>query len=180
MSKIGRKLIDTDGVQVELKGQDVHYKGSAAQGVYTLPSFLSAELTEDKKFLKIFPKNEDNPQKNMWGLHRALLANEIRGAAKPYEINIKITGLGYKAQLSGRELTFSLGYSHKIKFPLPGGIEVQVDKSGQNLTVKGSDKELVGKVAGKIRALRPTEPYKGTGIKLEDEVVLRKAGKAKA
>jgi len=91
-----------------------------------------------------------------------------------------ITGLGFKAVVSGKNLMFSLGYSHKIDFPLPEGVTVDIDKTGQLLTVKSTDKLTTGQVASDIRALRETEPYKGTGIKLEDDIIIRKAGKAKS
>ena len=98
-----------------------------------------------------------------------------------FEQKIEIHGLGYKVASTGsQKLTFSLGYSHKIDFELPQGIAVDIDKTGQRFTVKGIDKRVVGLVSSKIRSLREPEPYKGTGIKLAEEVLFRKAGKAKS
>jgi len=182
MSKIGRKPININNVQVEVKGQEVHYKGPKNSGVHILPDVLTVQL-EDKN-LKIAGRENTKLSKRevnrIWGLHRALLANEIAGAQKEFEKQIQITGLGYKAQASGNKLTFSLGYSHKIDFDLPKNVSVEIDRTGQNLTFKSFDKELVGQVCSKIKTLRQPEPYKGTGIKLADEVILRKAGKAKS
>jgi large subunit ribosomal protein L6 len=113
-------------------------------------------------------------------MHRALLANKVKGAETGFEKKIKIVGLGYKAQLAGKKLTFSLGYSHKIDYELPEGVDVKLDKTGQNLVFSSSNKLLLGDVCSHIRKLRPPEPYKGTGIIVGDEVIIRKAGKTKA
>ena len=109
-----------------------------------------------------------------------LLANELEGSEKGFSQKILISGLGYKGILKGKKITFSLGYSHKIDFDIPEGISVEIDKTGQKITVSGVDKQKVGFVCSQIRALRPVEPYKGRGIKLENEVVHRKGGKKTA
>lgn len=181
MSKIGRKAIDTKGVQVEIKGHDVHYKGAKASGVHTLPKYLEAVVDGDKLALKVVKAFANERFINRdWGLHRSLLANKFEGASKGFERQLKINGLGYKAQVSGKKVVFTLGFSHKIDFELPDDVVMEVDKTGQALTLKSPDKELVGHVASMIRSLRPPEPYKGTGVKFVEEVILRKAGKAKA
>jgi len=181
MSKIGRKPINISGLQVEVKGHDVHYKGSNASGVYTLPKSLQAKVDGD--FLRLSVVKAFEKERNInrdWGLHRSLLANKILGASKGFERKLKINGLGYKAKVSGKKVVFNLGFSHKIDFELPDGVVLETDKTGQALTLKSADKELVGHVASMIRSLRPPEPYKGTGIKFVEEVIMRKAGKAKA
>ncbi|MEX0939984.1 MAG: 50S ribosomal protein L6 [Candidatus Babeliales bacterium] len=180
MSKIGRRPIDLGNVQIEINGQEVHYKGKKDSGVHALPEGLQAELVDNKKIKILCDDKESRESKRLWGLHRALLANEIKGADQGFEKQLNITGLGYKAAVSGDKLIFSLGYSHKIEFPLPKGISVDIDKKGQTLKVSGSDKERVGAVCSEIKALRPPEPYKGTGIQLSDETILRKAGKTKS
>ncbi len=184
MSKIGRKPIDISDLQVDIKGQELHYKGKEGSGVYTLPDVLEA-VSEDKKlFLKVkssgLSRNVLRDANRVWGLHRALLFNNLQGAAKAFERKLEINGLGYKAVLSGNKVTFSLGYSHKINFELPQNVSLIIDKSGQKLTFKSINKELLGKVCSQVRAFRPPEPYKGTGIKYESEVIVRKAGKAKS
>lgn len=113
-------------------------------------------------------------------MHRALISNEIKGAAEDFVKVVQINGLGFKAALSGSKIVFSLGYSHKIEFDLPKEVALEIDKPGQKLTFKSADKELLGHVCSQIRALRPPEPYKGTGIKLLTEVLVRKAGKTKS
>lgn len=177
MSKIGRKPIDLAGVQVDVKGQDVHFKGARNSGVHALPDGLHVEKIDNK--LRITCDNKK--QYAAWGLHRALLANEIKGAAQGFEQKITIIGLGFKAVSKGSNaLEFSLGFSHKIPFVYPKTITIEIDKTGQNLSIKGSDKEEVGHMAQLMCELRPVEPYKGTGVNLAGKAILRKAGKAKA
>ena len=184
MSKIGRKPIDISNVTIDVKGQEVHYKGSKSSGVYFVPATLTATIDTDKKELLLTPNIENGLVRKReinrdWGLHRALLANEIAGSKKEFEKTIEIVGLGYKAVLSGNKLTFTLGYSHKIDFPLEKGVSISIDKTGQKLTMTSSNRELLGQICSKICALRPSEPYKGTGVKLSTDYIVRKAAKGK-
>lgn len=186
MSKIGRRPIVTDGVSIEVKGQEVHFKGAKGSGMHLLPHALVAQV-EPKTLTIVVDKGADLSPKEkrdvnrIWGLHHALLENKIKGSAKEFEKKLKIVGLGFKAVIAGKRITFSLGYSHKIDFDLPDSVTVTIDdKAGQNLTVKSSDPVEAGTIASKIRFLRLPEPYKGTGIRGADEVVRRKAGKTKA
>ncbi len=183
MSKIGRKPINSSGIQVEVKGPEVHFKGPKKTGVYNLPEELTAAVADGQLTLEpnktVGKKLKIRGLNRIWGLHRALLANEIAGAGKEFEKKVEITGLGYKAAQSGSKLVFTLGYSHKIDFPLPKDVVVTIDKSGQKLTVKSSNKELLGQVCSDMCLLRLTEPYKGTGVKLSTDIIIRKAGKTK-
>ncbi|MFC1842777.1 50S ribosomal protein L6 [Candidatus Dependentiae bacterium] len=181
MSKIGRKPVAFGNTKVEIKDGEVHYKGAKNSGVYVLPDRLVATVEGDSLLIK--PSDsalKDRDINRIWGLHRALIANKIKGADTGFERQLKINGLGYKASVSGKKVVLSLGFSHKIDMDLPDNVTLEVDKSGQLLTFKSFDKELVGHICSKIRALRPPEPYKGTGIKWVKEVIRRKAGKAKA
>ena len=178
MSKIGRKPIDIGATTVEVKGQEIHYKGKNFSGMHELPDFIIAGL--DGKSLTLKMTHESRPNKKFWGLHRALLANKIYGAHTEFERQLKINGLGYKAKISGNKVNLALGFSHKIDTELPKGVSLVIDKTGQLLTFKSYDKELLGKVCDIIRSFRPPEPYKGRGIKYVDEVIRRKAGKTKA
>ncbi|MGB8468216.1 MAG: 50S ribosomal protein L6 [Candidatus Babeliales bacterium] len=180
MSKIGRKPILIGNTRVEIKGQEIHIKGKSGELVHVLPQGLSAELINEGTHIKIMCTDASGDLNAAWGLHRALIANEIIGMDKGFEQDLIITGLGFKGVLSGTKIVFSLGYSHKIDFDLPKGVSVDIDKTGQLLKVKGADKEQVGLVCSQIKKLRPTEPYKGTGIKLAQEVIFRKAGKTKS
>ena len=182
MSKMGRKPIEIGNVQVEVKGQEVHFKGKKVSGVHVLPEGLSVEISD--KQMVVLPhggmSNASRDIKRDWGLHRALLANKIKGSDAPFEKEVIINGLGYKAVAAGQKVTFSLGYSHKIDFELPKEVTLEIDKTGQKLIFKSSSKELVGHICSMVKELRPPEPYKGTGIKLATDVIVRKAGKTKA
>ncbi|HLB41126.1 MAG TPA: 50S ribosomal protein L6 [Candidatus Babeliales bacterium] len=178
MSKIGRKSIALEKATVEIKGLEVHYKGANAAGVHVLPYFMQAEVADGQLTLSLKSPNWQNNK--FWGLHRALLANKIYGANRNFERKLIIKGLGYKAALAGNKITLSLGFSHKVELDLPKGVALTIDKSGQNLVFASADKELLGLTCDRIRAVRPPEPYKGTGVMLSDEHVFRKAGKTKA
>lgn len=178
MSKIGRKPIDLDNVAVEIKGQDVHFKGPNASGVFVVSDVLKPELVDKK--LVLHPAKKTRELNSVWGLNRALLANKIKGASQGFTKEVQITGLGFKAALAGNKVVFTLGYSHKIDYVLPKDVSLEIDKTGQKLTFKSPDKELVGFVCSQVRAFRVPEPYKGTGIKLATETIFRKAGKTKA
>lgn len=186
MSKIGRKPIKIDGVKVEIKGHDVHYNGPKASGVYHLPLALDAHVNNAELSITPVDSRDGMSQKQLrniyreWGLHHALLANELTGASKEFEKLLEINGLGYKAALADKKIILTLGYSHKIEKDVPAGVSVEIDKSGQKVKVKSFDKILVGQFCSEIRSLREPEPYKGKGIKLQTEVIFRKsAGKGK-
>lgn len=178
MSKIGKVPILLDGVKVELKGSEVHYTGKRASGVHTLDPKLIAEVKDGSIY--ITPHENTNDSRRLWGLHRALLSNKIVGARIGFKKQLRIVGLGYKAVATGPTLQFSLGYSHKIDFELPKEVTVEIDKTGQLLTFDSFNKDLLGQVCSDVRALRPPEPYKGTGIQYVTETIIRKAGKTKS
>lgn len=181
MSKIGRKPIPVDSnVQVEVVGQEIRYKGKNISGVHDLPDFIKAEFDGKQITLKNTSKKKDKYFNEVWGLNRALLYNKLKGISNIFEKKLQINGLGFKAEVSGPKVKFSLGYSHKIEKVFPKGVTIEVDKTGQLITIKSHDKGLLGQVCADIRSLRPPEPYKGTGIKLDSEVIRRKAGKTKA
>ena len=178
MSKIGKMPINIGDATIELKGNTVFYKGKNAEGSHVIPDFLSINL--ENKLLKIDMPHFKKHLKKDWGLHRALLSNKISGANNLFEKKILIVGLGFKVQLNDNNMIFSLGFSHKINLELPKAVFLQVDKSGQKLTFSSANKELLGLTCDTVRSLRPPEPYKGTGIRLENEVIIRKAGKTKS
>lgn len=188
MSKIGRKPIPLSNVKVKLEGNKIIYQGPKVSGEHLLPEELKAEINDTS--IKLVPAHSTSKQEGeklkkdsnlnrVWGLHRALLANQIKGAGQPFEKKMRIVGLGFKATLAGNKMQFFLGYSHKIDFELPKDVTVEIDKSGQTLTFKSIDTMSLGQVCSSIRELRPPEPYKGTGILYANEIIRRKAGKAK-
>ncbi len=178
MSKIGRKKIPLGDVSVTIQEQTVSYKGPKGEGQYTLPDYLA--VTQEDGAIQLTLRKKFRNDNMLWGMHRALLANNIVGVGEGFKKELKIIGLGYKAIVSGKKVELSLGYSHKIRLELPEKVSLEVDKTGQNLVFRSTDKELLGRVCDQVRSYRPPEPYKGTGVKLKDEVIMRKAGKAKA
>lgn len=182
MSKIGRKPILLNNVTVDIKGDTIHYKGSNASGTYTLAPELKAEVIDNKLMLKpaVTQKSQMRDLNRVWGMHRALLANEIYGAQAQFQKELLIVGLGYKAAQAGNKLTFSLGYSHKKDLELPQEVTVNIDKTGQKLVFSSADREMLGHICGLVKDLREVEPYKGTGIREANQVVIKKAGKTKA
>jgi large subunit ribosomal protein L6 len=177
MSKIGRTPILISSAKVRVEGNRVFIEGSNKKLVHDVPDEITVCLED--KILKVGVKENIKSNRAMWGLHRALLANKIKGVEVGFEKKVKIVGLGYKASLSGKKITLSLGYTHKIEHELPEEVSLEIDKSGQQLVFKSTDKYLLGFVCDVIRSFRPPEPYKGTGVIREGDVIIRKAGKKK-
>lgn len=175
MSRIGKLAINIPaGVTVLIKDQRVDVTGPKGQLGLTLHDHV--HVTLDGQHLTVTVSDPDNQfDRALWGLGRALLANLVIGVTAGFTKKLEINGVGYKAALTGKNLTLNLGFSHPIEFPIPEGITVTVEKNV--VTISGTDKQLVGETAAKIRGFRPPEPYKGKGIKYSDEIVRRKAGK---
>ncbi len=179
MSKIGRKPIAVTSAKVEIIGNIIKLSGAKGNLEHEVPAGVMVTQQENKALL-VSVESPTRQNKMLWGLHRALLANKVKGVETGFTLGIKIVGLGYKAQASGQKMTFILGYSHKVYYELPKGVSVDIDRSGQNMTLSSIDKWLLGSAGDQIRKLRLPEPYKGTGIIREHDVIIRKAGKAKA
>lgn len=177
MSKVGRKnIIIPAGVEVKIDGLHVSVKG--AKG--TLERTLPAGVLLKQEGAEIIVSVENDTYKNLRGLSRTLINNMIVGVSEGYERKLLIIGVGYNAQANGKNVTFSLGYAHKIQFPIPEGIEVKTEQDAKGntvVTITGIDKQLVGEVTAKMRQLKKPEPYKGKGIRYSDEFVKLKAGK---
>ena len=178
MSRIGRLPIAlAGGVQVKVADGVVTVQGPKGTLTQPLADGISAELQDDRLLLK--RKDDSKRQKALHGLMRALLANAVSGVAKGFTRELEIQGVGYRAQLSGGNVTFNLGYTHPVDFAVPKGIQITVDKQTK-VTVSGIDRQQVGQVAAEIRALRKPDPYKQKGIRYMGEVLKKKAGKAGA
>ena len=130
--------------------------------------------------INVSRSGESGDLRSKHGLMRALIANAVHGVSQGFSKQLEIHGVGYRAQLRGREIHLSLGYSHPVVFAVPEGIDVEVDERAGRIVVKGASRQAVGQVAADIRKLRKPEPYKGKGIRYQDEVVRRKVGKAGA
>ncbi|MCI0528244.1 MAG: 50S ribosomal protein L6 [Nitrospira sp.] len=176
MSRIGKNKIDLpQGVDVKVDQALVRVKGPKGQLELKVPPQLTVRLQDGHLFVD--RKAEDNVIRALHGTIRNLIQNMVRGVTQGYTKVLEINGVGYRAQLQGRTLAFTLGFSHPVNFELPAGIEASVEKQ-TIVTLKGIDRYLVGQVASNIRRLRDPEPYKGKGIKYANEVIRRKQGKA--
>jgi large subunit ribosomal protein L6 len=177
MSRIGKMPIPVPSdVQVTIRGSEVTVKGPKGELSRTIHRDISAKLEDDQ--LVVSRSTDHRLHRSLHGLTRALLANMVQGVHEGFRKELEIQGVGYRAQSEGDELTLFVGYSHPVQIVPPPGITLSVDKSYRNITVEGVDKELVGRVAAEIRAVRKPEPYKGKGIRYVGEYVRRKAGKA--
>ncbi len=176
MSRIGKTPIPVpDKVSVKLDGLLVTVKGPKGELSRTLPEGVSVSQIENA--IVVSPTSEKRKSRERHGLCRSLLANMVEGVSNGYSKKLEIVGVGSRAQVKGKNLVVSAGYSHPVEVVPPAGITFVVENN-TNVTVSGADKELVGNEAAKIRAIRPPEPYKGKGIKYVGEKILRKAGKS--
>ena len=180
MSKIGRKPIQLNSVNITVNDNIITYKGKESFGEYKLPKQLVAHIENECISLLVKDQHKNDKDINMiWGLHRALLNNLISGSHTLFVKSLKIDGLGFKVENQGSLLTFHLGFSHKINYEIPSEVYIEIDKTKQNITLKSAKKDLLGHIAATIKGLRPVEPYKGKGISYANEKIFRKAGKTK-
>jgi large subunit ribosomal protein L6 len=180
MSRIGKQPVTIPtGVQVQIKDSRVSVKGPLGELALSIPAPVQVEQKSGQLVLTLGPS--DNPNAGaLYGMARARLANMVDGVREGYKKELEIHGLGYKATLEGETVIFNIGRTHPVKFAIPKGIKVEVDKKQTKLSVSGIYKDLVGQTAAQIRELRPPEPYKSTGIRYSGERIIRKAGKAAA
>ena len=175
MSRIGKKPVEIPkGVTINLDGQLVKVKGPKGELHRTIHPAIKAEIVESE--IKFSRPDDLKESRSLHGLTRALVQNMIIGVTDSYKKSLEIVGVGYKAELKGKNLLLNIGYSHPIYFVPPDEVKLEVPAPTQ-INISGNDKELVGLVAAKIRSFRKPEPYKGKGIKYSDERIIRKAGK---
>jgi large subunit ribosomal protein L6 len=163
------------GVEVSINGQSVSAKGP--KGSLSLTVAEPIKVSQADGVITVARPNDERMVRSLHGLSRTLVANIIEGVTNGYSLTINIVGVGYRVAEKGKDLEFQLGYSHVINFPAPEGISYKVE-SPTKLIISGIDKQLVGETAAKVKKLRKADPYKGKGLRLEGEKVLRKAGKA--
>lgn len=183
MSRIGKKpILIPDGVEARIEGQKVFIKGPKGEISREFGNDIAIRIEDKNIFVKPSVEIETGLKskrvKAMWGMTRAVIANLVQGAKDGYQKQLEIEGVGFKAIVEGDSLSVSVGFSHPVKIKAPEGIKFSVEKSV--ITVLGVDKELVGQMAAKIRAVRPPEPYKGKGIRYSGEQIRRKLGKKAA
>jgi large subunit ribosomal protein L6 len=177
MSRIGNKPIPVPkGVEVKKEGNAVTVKGP--KGSLTTPVVPGIDVKIENNVVAFGRKDDEGKSRALHGLMRALVANSVLGVTQGFKKELDIIGVGFRAEVKGKEVVFQLGYSHPVRFPIPKGIDIAVDGKTGHITITGIDKQKVGQTAAEIRALREPDPYKGKGIKYSDEVIRRKAGKA--
>ncbi|MEK6683630.1 MAG: 50S ribosomal protein L6 [Nitrospirota bacterium] len=175
MSRVGKKpILIPSGVQVNVEGNGVRVKGPKGELTRSLENGIAVKI--ENGHVVLTRQSDDRIHRAKHGLLRSDLNNMVVGVSQGYQKTLEIIGVGFRAQLQGRNLSFALGFSHPTVFALPTGIEASVDKQTM-VTIKGADKYWVGQVAAQIRDLKPPEPYKGKGIKYAGEVIERKEGK---
>jgi large subunit ribosomal protein L6 len=175
MSRVGKKPIPIPiKVKVLLTDEEVVVQGPRGELRRIVPPELAVRVEDNRIILQ--PREESQKVKALFGLFRTLIANMVKGVADGFERILEIQGVGYRAEVQGNQLIFNLGYSHPVPFQLPDGISAQVEKQTK-LTLSGIDRDLLGLTAARIRRFRPPEPYKGKGIKYQEEKIRRKVGK---
>ncbi len=184
MSRIGKQPLQIpDKVKVAVEAGLVRVEGPKGKSSIPVPSRLAVALEGNR--LEVTRGDESRESRSLHGLTRSLIHNMIEGVTRGYERVLEISGVGFKAEVRGKEIQFSIGFSHPVRFPLPEGVSAEWrelkagDKQGE-VVLKSHDKDLLGRTAAKVRALRPPEPYKGKGIKYAEETIRRKVGKTGA
>ncbi len=178
MSRVGKKPIDLpEGVEVKINKNEVEVTGPKGNIKITITENIKVKVQENQ--LIVSRPSDSKSHRSLHGLYRTLVSNMVEGVSKGFEKKLEIVGVGYKSEFKNKRLILQLGFSHSIVLVPPEGITITV-ANPTKISISGIDKELVGKVAAKIRSFRPPEPYKGKGIKYIDEYVRRKAGKTAA
>ena len=176
MSRIGRKVISVpSGVKVRIEDGVFTAEGPKGKVSQALAAGIGVEANDNQ--LQVTRKDDERQSRALHGLMRALVANAVQGVSQGFSRNLDIVGVGYRAEVKGRELHMALGYSHPVVYRLPQGIDVAVEKNTR-MTISGADRQQVGQVAAEIRGLRPPDPYKGKGVRYSDEKLKLKVGKA--
>jgi large subunit ribosomal protein L6 len=177
MSRVAKQPIPIpSGAEVEIDGQTITVKGPKGALRHVVPPALQVIVHDG--VLKCIPRTPDGFSWMLAGTARALINNMVAGVVQGYSKKLELIGVGYRAQVQGRSLNLTLGFSHPVNFPVPEGISIETP-SQTEIVVKGIDKQKVGQVAADIRRIRPPEPYKGKGVRYSDETVVRKEAKKK-
>lgn len=177
MSRIGRlPVVIPSGVQINVQGSDVHVKGPKGELKRTFSPLVSIAMEDGQ--VVITRKSDDPRERALHGTTRAVIANMVQGVSAGFEVVLAVEGVGYRAEVQGKDLALFVGYSHPVKVAPRTGISFEVDQKARQIKVLGYDREVVGQTAAEIRHVRPPEPYHGKGIRYLGEKIRRKAGKA--
>ena len=177
MSRVGKKPVAVpSGVTASVTGQTVKMKGAKGELSFLVPEEVSVVM--ENGAVTVAPRDESKTARAKWGMSRAQVQSLIDGVTKGFEKKLDVNGVGYRAQVAGKSLKLSLGYSHDIDYQIPAGITITTPKPTE-IVIAGIDKQRVGQTAAEIREFRSPEPYKGKGVKYADEFIFRKEGKKK-
>jgi large subunit ribosomal protein L6 len=177
MSRVGKHPVSLpSGVSVEIVNRILKAKGKLGELSLRLSDEVEAKLEGGK--VVVTPRSDSKRSRTLWGTTRALVNNMVAGVSTGFSKTLEISGVGYRAQVQGKNLQLQLGFSHDIIYPIPQGVTIKCEKPTQ-ITISGADRQRVGQVAAEIRAFRKPEPYKGKGIKYDNERIRRKEGKKK-
>lgn len=177
MSRVGKNPVEVpSGVEVSIAGNVIAAKGKLGALQYETTDDVNVSLEDGK--ITVTPVNQTKKARSMWGTARSRVQNLVVGVSDGFKKELEINGVGYRAQVQGRDLVLQLGFSHDVIYPIPEGIEIKCEKP-TSVSISGTDKQRVGQVAAEIRNFRKPEPYKGKGVKYADETIVRKEGKKK-
>ncbi len=175
MSRIAKEPVSLPGgVKAEFQGGQLLVSGPKGSLKLSIPENIGLELGED--FIKVRQNEEDKKCKALSGTIRALIQNLVTGVQSGFEYKLEIVGVGYRAQVQGKKLNLSLGFSHPVEFTIPEGVAIETP-SQTEIVIQGVDKQVVGQVAADIRSFRPPEPYKGKGVRYAGEQIVKKEAK---
>ena len=179
MSKLGKKIIALPkDSSIKVDGGNLLISGPMGSKTVSFNNKIFKSTINDKNEFEISPNKKTKNSSILWGTYRSLVNNAVIGVSKGHEKNLELSGVGFRANLKGEDLVMSLGFSHEVKFKIPKGVKVKVEKQTK-INITGPDKELVAKTASEIKSIKPVEPYKAKGIKEKNQYILRKEGKKK-
>lgn len=177
MSRIGKKAISVpSGADVSVNGQTVTAKGPKGELQFVVNELCTVAI--ENGTIAVTPVNKSKDARSIWGMSRTMIFNICEGVTVGFSKKLELVGVGYRAQMKGKQLALALGFSHDVSFDVPEGIEIKTPKQTE-IEITGIDKQKVGQTAAVIRSFRPPEPYKGKGVKYENEYIFRKEGKKK-
>ncbi|GAB4537461.1 MAG: 50S ribosomal protein L6 [Thermodesulfovibrionia bacterium] len=176
MSRIGKNPVNLPpSVEVRVEGDSLKVKGPLGELGWHIPTGINLSIKD--RVVMLERASDSKNTKALHGTARSIIANMVRGVSEGYQRVMDITGIGYRAQVQGNKVLFTLGYSHPVEFTLPDGVSAEVDKKQTQITLKGIDKQLLGEVASNIRSLRSPDSYKGKGVRYAEEFIKLKPGK---
>jgi large subunit ribosomal protein L6 len=177
MSRVGKHPVPIpQGVTCQINGQEIKVKGK--NGELSALASKEVQITQDDNGILVRPSDESKQARMLWGTWKNRIKNMVQGVHEGFTVRLEINGVGYRAAVEGNTLKLQLGYSHDVLYPIPQGIQIKCEKP-TSIAISGADRQRIGQVAAEIRAYRKPEPYKGKGVKYENEYIVRKEGKKK-